>query len=155
MLAKLIRQLQGKLEVLAQSALDAKDEATSEESKAENKYDTRGLEASYLAGAQAKRAHQLAVDIENLSKLKLNDFDEESKVKNTALIQCDFNTQEDRWFFMLPFAGGEKIMQNDISVQIITPQSPIGKLLFQKGVGDIVEINVKGETNEYEIIELT
>ena len=41
--------------VMTKAALAAHEAATHSESKAEDQYDTRGLEASYLAGAQSKR----------------------------------------------------------------------------------------------------
>ena len=53
------RQLEKDLNVLKEAALIAYEAATNEESKPENEYDTRALEASYIAGAQAKRAGEL------------------------------------------------------------------------------------------------
>jgi hypothetical protein len=60
---KLIQAILAKLKlelgaVLA-AAKSAHEAATHAESKAEDQYDTRGLEASYLAEAQAKRAAEL------------------------------------------------------------------------------------------------
>ncbi len=45
--------------ILKEAALATYEAATHEESKPENEYDTRGLEASYLAGAQAKRTAEI------------------------------------------------------------------------------------------------
>ena len=42
------------------AAKDAKENATGEETKSDGKYDTRAIEAAYLAGAQAKQAEKLA-----------------------------------------------------------------------------------------------
>ena len=53
---KIIAKLTGELEVYFRAAQYARDEATHEQNKAENKYDTRGLEASYLARGQSKQA---------------------------------------------------------------------------------------------------
>ena len=49
------KQLTEDFEILKAAALATYEDATHEESKPENEYDTRGLEASYLAGAQGKR----------------------------------------------------------------------------------------------------
>ena len=55
----IIDKLQADLAV-AKDALKASHEAaTHAESKAENKYDTRGLEAAYLADGQRKRVHEI------------------------------------------------------------------------------------------------
>jgi hypothetical protein len=55
-LKKIIAKLTGELEVYFRAAEYARAEATHEQNKAENKYDTRGLEASYLARGQSKQA---------------------------------------------------------------------------------------------------
>ena len=54
--AQIIAALTSELDGYKRSARSAHEEATSEQSKAENKYDTRGLEAAYLAGAQSRQA---------------------------------------------------------------------------------------------------
>ena len=50
---------------------DLGEAATNEESKAENKYDTRGLEASYMAQAQSLRVSELKKDHYNLLRMAL------------------------------------------------------------------------------------
>ena len=59
-MVQLIKQINDELEVIKKSAEIAHDDATHEESRAENKYDTRGLESSYLAGAQMERVRILS-----------------------------------------------------------------------------------------------
>ena len=53
---RLVEKLQSEAEALVRAAQAAHEAATHEESRAEDHHDTRGLEASYLAGAQAQRA---------------------------------------------------------------------------------------------------
>ena len=53
---QIIQQLTGEVEVLFKAARAAHAEATHEQSKAEDKYDTRGLEASYLARGQSRQS---------------------------------------------------------------------------------------------------
>ena len=53
--AKLRQQLSSMME----AAKNTHEAATGQESKQEGKYDTRGLEASYLAGAQAQQTEKL------------------------------------------------------------------------------------------------
>ena len=55
----IIEALHDRLAVLEKAARASHAEATHESSKAENKYDTRGLEAAYLAGGQARQAKRL------------------------------------------------------------------------------------------------
>ena len=46
-----------------------REEATDEQSKAENKYDTRGLEASYLARGQSRQARETEAALEQFAAL--------------------------------------------------------------------------------------
>ena len=60
-LLELIRnELRAQLLRLTQAAQEAHAAATDAGSKAESKYDTRNLEASYLASGQAKQVDELA-----------------------------------------------------------------------------------------------
>ena len=53
LLKQIVASLSESLGVLEKAARASHAEATHESSKAESKYDTRGLEAAYLAGGQA------------------------------------------------------------------------------------------------------
>ena len=55
----LARSANEALEAAERAQAIAADEATSEQSKAEGKYDTRATEASYLARGQAERVVEL------------------------------------------------------------------------------------------------
>jgi hypothetical protein len=55
LLKKIVAKLTSELEVYFRAAQASRAEATHEQSKAESKYDTRGLEASYLARGQSKQ----------------------------------------------------------------------------------------------------
>ena len=54
LLKEIVTSLEETLALLEKAARASHAEATHESSKAENKYDTRGLEAAYLAGGQAR-----------------------------------------------------------------------------------------------------
>ena len=55
----LLGKLEVDLDVLQRAAQTAYEAATHEENVAENKYDTLGLEASYLATGQARRVEAI------------------------------------------------------------------------------------------------
>ena len=59
LLTQIIASLHERLEALQNAARASHAEATHESSKPENKYDTRGLEAAYLAGGQARQAREI------------------------------------------------------------------------------------------------
>jgi len=59
LIKKIVARLTEELEVYFRAARASRAEATHEQSKAENKYDTRGLEASYLARGQSRQAAEI------------------------------------------------------------------------------------------------
>ena len=142
----LTEELTKNLQSALQAAQNTYDIATHEDNKAENKYDTRGLEASYLAGAQAERVRDLKDTLSLITTLKIKNFSEQEKIAHTALIQVEFN-QRTSWLLMLPKGGGQSFSYEEATIKVITPESPLGQLLLGKFAGDVVVLNNK----EYEI----
>ena len=86
LLQQLHEQLQDDLQ-LAERALQASHEAaTHEQSKAENKYDTRGLEAAYLANGQQQRCLEIRQALQQLHNLQLRPVDQQGRVQLTSLV---------------------------------------------------------------------
>lgn len=135
LIEKIIHQLTSELEAYAQSARAAHAEATDEQSKAENKYDTRGLEASYLARGQSRQAVETAEAIEEFAALPLRDFGPTDPIELGALVELETKAGG-VCYFLGPRAGGTEIVQGRREVLIITPQSPLGQQLVGKKQGD-------------------
>jgi transcription elongation GreA/GreB family factor len=150
-LKTLVLQLESTLKDLIHTAQVARDAATNEESRPENKYDTRALEASYLAGAQAKRSEELKTAIQKLTLIKLREFHDEDDVTLTALVKVTVNKSTQKTFFILPSAGGTKVTVDGQEIHIITPDSAVGGALVGKSTGDDFELTVNGRAFEYEI----
>lgn len=153
-LEKLIVKLKLELETTKRSAQSAHEAATHEELVAENKYDTKGLEASYLAGAQNRRAKELQIQIDELEKLFPFLGNKKEKVGLTSLVQLQDEEEKLSWLFMLPSQGGHEIESSGELIKTITPESPLGKKLLGKEVSDEIEMNLKDKARYYEIIDL-
>lgn len=158
-LKALCAQLTADLDTLVQTALIAKEAATSEESKAENKYDTRGLEASYLAGAQALRSAELKKTLDQLHLLKMRDYSNDVPIHMTALVytlvrDTFSETSTEKIFFLLPFCGGTKVKVDGEEYLSITAESNVGRALIGKSAGDSFDIKINGKTYEYEITQV-
>ena len=123
------------------------DEVTSEESKAENKYDTRGLEASYLARGQAERIVALRRQVGWLGAVPAGG----SRVGLGSLVQLEEDGTE-RWVLVVPEGGGSKVEVDGVTVHSVTPRSPLGQGLVGCEEGDAVEID--GTQREIEIVSL-
>lgn len=147
------REIEKDLKVLIQAAHAAHDAATHSESKAEDQYDTRGLEASYLAGAQSKRAQELEELLALFRHLDVKDFTTEDKIASTALIKLT-NDKKVSYFFLMPKGGGLTISHDGKTITLITPQSPMGEALLGKKVGDEIEVRIGKSVNDYEISQL-
>ena len=152
-ITEILKILSQNLETLVETANIAKDAATAEESKAENKYDTRGLEASYLAGAQSKRAIELQEQIYRISHLKIKDYSENDPIGSTALIELDAGSNVTT-FFLIPVAGGLTLKVNDTEIKTLTVEAPLGKELIGKFVGDEITIKAGDKTTCYEVINV-
>src|SRR3954452_6187110 len=77
------------LATLMQAAKAAHEAATHEESKPEDQYDTRGLEASYLARGQAERLAQLQKLATILKTHPPRSFGPKEAVAPGALVELD------------------------------------------------------------------
>lgn len=139
---------------LTKAANTARADATGEESKSENKYDTRGLEASYLAGAQAKMAVDSLLNIACYKKLSLQNFAADAKIALTAIIELESEDNTNSLYFLGPNSGGTKIEFDGKTILLITPSSPIGGQLMGRKIGDSVNIRTEKSTKEYEIINI-
>ena len=129
---QIIASLSESLGVLEKAARASHAEATHESSKAESKYDTRGLEAAYLAGGQARQAKEIQDSIKLYETLTTKDFTFDEPIDLTALVELDAgNTRS--LYFIGPRNGGLEIKHQREEVTVITPQSPLGQILTHTG----------------------
>lgn len=154
LIAQIIEELNERLNALCQSARAAYDGATNEESKAEDKYDTRGLEASYLAGAQAKRTKELEDAIGRYTALRPRPFGDEDPIALSAIVTVDTGEKESI-YFIGPEAGGMQCSRDDIALTVITPKSPLGKELVGRHLDDEFDLATAGVTRSYQIVSLS
>ncbi|HEX2851743.1 MAG TPA: transcription elongation factor [Opitutaceae bacterium] len=135
--AAIIAQLRADLALQIRAAQLARDEATSEESRAENKYDTHSQEAAYLAEGQARQAAEVEESITLYQSMPLPDFSAADAAALGALVEVGAGARS-TWYFLGPRAGGLELTANGQSVLVLTPQSPLGRQLFGRHVGDTV-----------------
>ncbi|MGZ3792692.1 MAG: hypothetical protein ACXVCP_10100 [Bdellovibrio sp.] len=154
MLVEAVRKkLEADVLVLKQAALATYEAATHEESKPENEYDTRGLEASYLAGAQAKRIREIEEILVILKHLEVKNFGTEDKINSTALVEVESSGRKSL-FFILAKGGGISVPFNGRTVQVITPSSPLGEALQDQKKGGVAIIENGDQFREYEILNV-
>lgn len=125
------------------AALLARDEAISEESRPENQYDMHSQEAAYLAEGQARLAQEIAQNIEHYTAMPLPPFAAHTAIALGALVELNGGNRS-AWYFIGPRAGGMEVNVDGREILVITPQSPLGRELVGKRVGDTVKLPGRG-----------
>ncbi len=151
LLIAIIVELKEARDKAAQAADAAKATATDSENVAENKYDTLGLEAAYLAHGQSDRILQLEEDIRTFEEMEIKGS---SKVELGALIELEDDTGETSVVFLAPSAGGFKVSHDGLSIQVITPAAPLGKLLMGTEIDDEVNLELGRETRSFLVVSI-
>jgi len=149
LLEKILIELESVYQGAVDAAQRAYETATDEENEAENKYDTLGLEASYLAHGQSKRVVECEADLILFKKFKPNVFSDNMKVDVGALVGVEDETGLEQLVFISPVSGGLKLIFNRKEVTMVTPSSPLGSVLLNCFVNDEVVVNVAGNNKRY------
>lgn len=150
----IVAKLTEELETLNRAVRAAHEAATHEESKAEDQYDTRGLEASYLASAQANRAAELQSQINLFKFLPIRDKPEAHAVEVGSLVELDLDGRK-LLYFLVSQGGGISIRLESATVQVITPLAPLGEALLGRRVGEVVEVELQDSVREYEVLAVS
>jgi transcription elongation GreA/GreB family factor len=152
----ILSQLRVDYENAVRSANTAHEAATNEESKAENKYDTRGLEASYLAEGQSRRVAEIEEEVAVYEKLEFTHFTGQAKIRLTALVTLQEGDNENttRCLFIGPCSGGLKVVLDRLDCLVVTAKAPLGKALIGRYVGDEITINSSGSMVYYDIVDV-
>ncbi len=142
----ILQKLRADLAVLTAAALMARDEAISEESRPENKWDTHSQEAAYLAEGQAKLAADLAASIELYATQTWDQFGPDDAAAVGALVGLApaAGSGKKVWYFLGPKAGGIEVELDGAAVLVLTPSSPLGRLLLGKRRGENVPLPGRG-----------
>jgi transcription elongation GreA/GreB family factor len=154
LIKQIVASLAESLEVLAKAARASHVEATHESSKAESKYDTRGLEAAYLAGGQARQAKEIMDSIKLYESLKTKDFAVDEPIDLTALVELEADGARSI-YFIGPKNGGLEIENQRKEITVITLQSPLGQNLMGKKAGQRWTTKLGGSTLKYHIVSVS
>ena len=150
---KIVARLTGELQIYVRAAQFSRAEATHESSKAESKYDTRGLEASYLARGQSKQAAELEAAIAEFEKLDARKFADDEAIGIGALVELEHGG-ENTLYLIGPRAGGTEILHDKKEILVITPQSPLGEQLMGKKSGDQPQLTFGGTKQAARILKV-
>jgi transcription elongation GreA/GreB family factor len=148
-----IARLGEELQVYLNAANASRAEATHESSKAENKYDTRGLEASYLARGQSHQIVELETAITEFQKLAPRNFADQEAIDVGAFVELQ-QGRERSLYLVGPRAGGTEVHFDSDEIIVITPQSPLGSQLVGSKQGDVLKLSLPGSKDKYRVVSV-
>lgn len=148
-----IEHLTHERNALMQSAKAAHDAATHDESAAEDRHDTFAIELSYLAHGQAERVVSLSKSIQEFESL-LTQVPSKSKMAmrgSLVTLECEGKKS---FSLLAHHGGGASVKVGDVTVAVVTPESPLGDLLFGASADEELTVDTKNGAKEYLVLEV-
>ncbi|WP_339489634.1 GreA/GreB family elongation factor [Pseudomonas sp. EL_65y_Pfl2_R95] len=149
---QVLTRLETDLQVAQHAAKVAHETATHEENIAENKYDTLGLEAAYLATGQARRVEAIRQTIATWRQLRLRAFSPGNGIELGALICLVDEHSTEQLMLLGPNGASMKLVHEGLAIQVISHDAPLGKAMIGKGPGDEVSLKIATSTQHFEIL---
>jgi transcription elongation GreA/GreB family factor len=149
---QVLERLADDLQQTEQAARAAHETATHEENIAENKYDTLGLEAAYLAAGQARRAEAIRQAMATWRQFRPRPFDAKQGIQLGALVCLADADGQQQQLFLGPDGGSMKVTSGDQLVQVISCESPLGRAMWGKGEGDEVAMQGAARRQRFEVV---
>ena len=131
-------ELKAQYERVSAAAREAHGYATDPDSKAESKYDTRSLEASYLAVGQSEKADELAEAIRSFQPEAFPPFSGDQAADLGAVVHVRYPDRDSTLFVLAIRGGGISCEFEGTSLMVVTPSAPVFQALEGKRAGDRV-----------------
>lgn len=135
---RILDALEAQHQVMASAAAEATENATGDETKSEGKYDTRAVEAAYLAGAQQERAEKLAEAVQIFRSLELLSYELTDPIASGALVEVD-QDGETLFFLLAPAGGGITIDHLGCELTVLAPDAPLYEKLLNQRAGTLLD----------------
>jgi transcription elongation GreA/GreB family factor len=149
---QVLAQLAESLRQAEQAARVPHETATHEENIAENKYDTLGLEASYLATGQARRAEAIRQAMAQWRQFRPRPYDAGTGIQIGALVCLVDANGDEQQLFLGPDGGSMTLNSGAQVVQVISSEAPLCRAMLGKGEGDEVALQIAGKRQQFEVL---
>lgn len=152
---QVLERLAADLLQVEQAVSAAHEAATHEENIAENKYDTLGLEAAYLATGQARRAEAIRQAMVHWRLFCPQPYSASRGIQLGALVCLLDADGKQQQIFLGPEGGNMKLVIGADTIQVISSQAPLGKALLGKAEGDEVTLEVAQAKQQLAVLSVT
>jgi hypothetical protein len=134
---RLVReQLAGQHDRALAAVAGAREAATGVDTRAENKYDTRGLEAAYLAAGQAELVEELEWALGKLDSTSFETIENDEEIVPGALVLVEGALGQTA-YLLAPAGGGIDVTTREgQAVTVLGPDSPLRHQLLGLRVGE-------------------
>lgn len=146
----LVNKLENELKKIEEAAKSSREYAIADDLKSEGKYDTRAIEASYIASAEARRVEEIKLDLQMIQEMEINPS-RHLEMGSLALIE---HNSRDQFYFLSPTMGGEMLNVDGKMILVISVFSPIGSEAMNLECGDSFEVETPKESRVYKIKEI-
>jgi len=137
-----------------EAARVAHETATHEENIAENKYDTLGLEAAYLATGQARRAEAIRRAMADWQQFRPRAYDASKGIQVGALVCLVDADDKQHQLFLGPAGGSMKLVSGAQVVQVISSEAPLARAMLGKCEGDEVALQLAPVRQQFEVLRV-
>ncbi len=137
-----------------QAAQIAHEAATHEENIAENKYDTLGLEAVYLATGQARRAEAIRQAIVAWRSFSPAPYSPSKGIQLGALVCLVDSSDKQQSFFIGPDGGNMTLGSGADLLQVISSRAPLAQAMLGKCEGDEVSFRIGAVQQSFEVLQV-
>ena len=120
------------------AAAEAKENATGDETRSDGKYDTRAIEAGYLAGAQAEQAAKLVEAVRLFNAFDPPIYDEAEAIGPGALVETEHGG-EIIYYLLAPAGGGHTVEYDGFDCTVLSPEARLYQELLEARSGELVE----------------
>jgi transcription elongation GreA/GreB family factor len=151
---QVLDQLADDLLQAEQAVRVAHEAATHEENIAENKYDTLGLEAAYLATGQARRAEAIRHAMTHWRQFRPLPYDASQGIRLGALVCLVDADNVQQHVFLGPDGGSMKLVCEARLVQVISTEAPLGQALLGRREGDEVSMQIAATRRWFEVLRV-
>ena len=151
---QVLERLAEDLRQTEQAARTAHETATHEENIAENKYDTLGLEAAYLATGQARRAEAIRQAMATWRQFRPSPYDARKGIQLGALVCLVDAADQQQLVFLGPEGGSMKLGSGAERVQVVSSEAPLARALLGKCEGDEVSLQIASSRQLLEVLRV-